>query len=223
MATILLVEDDSQGAALIREALSEQGYVFTHAGTCAEGWRYFESLRPALVILDVNLPDGSGLELCRRIRTHPSLGATPVMVLTGKGHLDDKAKGFEAGADHYLVKPLQVEELRLWIGALLRRVQLEEKEGGILRAEDFVVDPQSHTVTAGEQVVRNLTRKEFELLYELVRRKPKVLSKEQILKSLWSTVLRDNTVEVHIRNLRLKLGPAAKRIVTVPGLGYRFE
>ncbi len=222
-ATILLVEDDLAAAAMVREAVDVEGFVFTHAATLGEGRRYFERLRPSLVILDVRLPDGSGVDLCREIRSHGVLGATPIIMLSGESRLEDKEDGFGAGADHYLVKPIPIEELRMWVKALLRRMNLTETEGGIVRVGDFSVDPASHTVTAGDQTIKNLTKKEFELLYELVRLSPKVLSKDRIMNSLWNTVLRDNTVEVHIRNLRSKLADNAKRITTVPGVGYRFE
>jgi len=221
--TLLLVEDDPAAAALIEEALRPGGHLLVHARSVAEGWTRFQALKPAVVILDVGLPDGSGTELCRRIRKHPALGTTPVIMLTGKGKLDDKTEGFAAGSDHYLVKPVQIEELLLWVGALLRRVELADKDSGILRVEDFAADPGTHTVSTGGRLIRSLTRKEFELLCELMRVRPRVLSKERIMKELWDTVLRDNTIEVHIRNLRKKLGTAAWRIVTVPGVGYRFE
>lgn len=221
--TILLVEDDEQIAGMIRESLASAGHDVAHAPDMERGWERFERLRPALVILDVGLPDGSGLDLCRRIRAHAVLSATPVVVLTARGDIKDKVMGFDAGADHYLVKPIQIAELRLWVSALLRRVAVCDREGGVLRAGDCAVDPQAHTVSSGGKVVKNLTRKEFELFYELVRRRPKVVSKESIMKSLWSTVLRDNTIEVHIRNIRRKLGPLAGRIVTVSGVGYKFE
>jgi len=109
------------------------------------------------------------------------------------------------------------------VKALLRRMDLTDAEGGVVRVGEFAVDPSSHAVTAGDRSIKNLTKKEFELLYELVRLSPKVLSKDRIMNSLWSTVLRDNTVEVHIRNLRSKLGDDSKRVVTVPGIGYRFD
>ena len=106
--------------------------------------------------------------------------------------------------------------------ALLRRARSDEKEGGVLRAEDFVIDPRARTVKTAGQVVRDLTQKEFSLLYELVKRRPRALSKEYIMRSLWNSVLRDNTVEVHLWNLRKKLGPAGARILTVSKAGYRF-
>lgn len=220
---VLLVEDDEAVVEVVRVSLPEGEYLVESAPTAAEGWRLFESSRPDLVILDLGLPDDSGLSLCRKVRAHASRGATPIIVLTGRADIEDKANLFAAGADHYLVKPIPMAELKLWVSALLRRVRYCEEAGGVLRAEGFSIDPQSHTVSLGEALVRNLTRKEFDLLYELVRVRPRPLSKNFILSSLWGEVLRDNTVEVHIRNIRGKLGAGAKRIVTVAGVGYRFE
>lgn len=222
-ATILVVEDEATVAALIHDALASEEHVLVHATNCAEGWRFFETLRPALVILDIGLPDASGLTVAKKIRAHPTLSETPIIVLTARGQFKDKESGFEAGADHYLVKPIQIKELRLWVQALMRRIKYTDKEGGILHVGDFIIDPAAHRVTVGSDVIKNLTRKEFDLLYELARHRPKVLSKQFILSSLWNTVLRDNTVEVHIKNLRAKLGPGGQRIVTVAGVGYRFE
>ena len=221
--TVLLVEDDRIQAEIFRDALAQEGYTVVHAVNAQEGWRYFQSLHPALVITDVGLPDELGTQLCERIRAHGAFGTTPVIMLTARGSMEAKEVGFSAGADHYLVKPIQIAELKLWVKALLRRVGKEHADGGLLRAEDFVIDPKSHRVTVGGAVIPNLTVKEFDLLYELVRRRPHVVSKEQLLRSVWHDALRDNTVEVHIKNVRSKLGDAARRIVTVHGLGYRFE
>lgn len=222
-ATVLIVEDESDVTALLRAALSSEGYVLVDASTLADGWKYFETLRPDLVIADVGLPDGTGLTLCKKVRAHAVLSDTPFIILTGKEQLEDKEKGFAAGADHYLTKPLQIKELRLWVASLLRRIKYSDQGHGLLRVHDFLIDPQTHRVQVGEQVVGNLTRREFDLLYELVRQRPKVLSRQYILSAVWNTILRDNTVEVHVRNIRSKLGAAAPRVVTVPGVGYRFD
>lgn len=222
-ATVLIVEDDLEVLALVRQALSSEGYVLVDASTLADGWRYFETLRPDIVIADVGLPDGTGLTLCERVRSHSVLSDTPFIILTGKDQIEDKERGFAAGADHYLTKPLHIKELRLWVASLLRRIKFTDQGHGILRIHDFVMDPQTHRVTCGEQAVTNLTRREFDLLYELVRQRPKVLSKQYILSALWNTVLRDNTVEVHVKNIRSKLGAAGARVVTVSGVGYRFD
>lgn len=221
--SIVFVEDEAEVVALVREALAPLDAVLHHAGDLAQGWRLLESQRPDLAILDWALPDGSGLDLCRRLRAHPALYRLPVIVLTGKGRKEEKEEGFDAGADHYLVKPFQIDEIQLWARALLRRTGVPERGQGLLRAEGLALDPEAHAVTAGAEVVRNLTRKEFELLYYLVKNRPRVLTRERILAALWDEAVRDNTVEVNITRLRAKLGAAGRRIVTVAGLGYRFE
>jgi two-component system catabolic regulation response regulator CreB len=220
---ILLVEDDAAVVALIREGLSADGYALAHAQGVNEAWRMANGRAPDLIILDLGLPDGSGLALCRKIRRHPALASVPVIMLTGQGQLRDKALGFEAGADHYLVKPIEVAELRLWVEALLRRIRHADREGGILRAEDFVVDPHTRAVQTAGATISSLTAREFDLLYELVRRRPRILSRDFFLKKLWGETLRDNTVDACVKNIRAKLGAASRRIVTVHGAGYRFE
>ncbi len=174
-------------------------------------------------MLDVGLPDGSGLDVLRRLRATPALAAVPVILLTGRETLPDKQSGFEAGADHYLVKPVQIPELLLWAKSLLRRTRTEEQKRGIVRAGDMVVDPDAHTASAGGRPVAGLTPKEFDLLYHLVRVSPKPLPKEFIINELWKAAVRENTVEVHVRNLRTKLGAHGDRLVTVHGVGYKFE
>lgn len=194
-----------------------------HAAALKEGWALLEGSRPALLILDWDLADAKASAFCEKMRAHPALKLTLLLVLVDKARPGDKEKGFAAKADACLGRPFDPRELRLWAAALLRRVQRSEQAGGVLRAEDFSMDPQARTVTAGDRVIRDLTDKEFSLLYELVRRRPKVVSKESLMRALGSSVVRDNTVEVHVRNLRLKLGPAAGRVVTVTKAGYRFQ
>ncbi|MBI4377242.1 MAG: response regulator transcription factor [Elusimicrobia bacterium] len=222
-STILLIEDDHTHALLIRSVLEKEGYFFIHAMNMADGYRYVEHLRPALVIMDVMLPDGSGYDLCRRIRAHPMLARTPIILLSGRESIEDKQKGFDAGADHYLVKPLQFQELSLWTNALLRRSKDQEEQDGILRAEDFSIDPRSRCVVTAGKAITHLTSREFDLLYELVRCRPNVVSRDHIIKNLWRKTLRDNTLDVHIKNIRAKLGAAGSRIVTIAGEGYSFR
>lgn len=222
-ARILFVEDEGETRAFIRSALADGGYELIEASDLLEGWHYARKQAPTLIIADCNLPDGTGLDLIQRVRADGRLSHTPIIMLTARGQLEDKIAGFKTGADHYLVKPIDAAELRLWVEALLRRIDYVEQDAGVLRGDNITLDPQTHKVTIGPDEVKDLTRKEFDLLYELVRRKPKILSKKYILAKLWRAVLRDNTVEVHIRNIRVKLGGHAHRVVTVPGVGYRFD
>lgn len=221
-APILFVsERPREAAAPLLEALSaESPAVF------AEGWeegrRAFEESRPGILVLDLGPNAEKGLALCRAVRRHEALSATPVAVLTAADGLEEKERGFAAGADLVLARTLDPKRLCLWVRSLMRRARAAEEGGGVLRADDFVVDPRSRTVKAGGRAVKDLTPKEFALLYELVRRRPRTLSRESLLRVLSKDVLRDNTLEVHVLNLRRKLGAAGARVVAVPKKGYRF-
>lgn len=222
-AHLLLVEDDKDLRNMIQEALGESGYKITEAGTVAKAIAAFDEKPVDLVILDLTLPDGNGLQVAERIRAHRKRFHTPIIVLTADDKMESKVEGFSAGADQYLVKPFNVSELALWVSALLRRIGFNEENSGVLHAEDFEIDPSTHVVKTGGREITNLTRKEFDLLYHLVSVRPKILSKSYIMDKMWHTVLTDNTVEVHIRHIRTKLGKdAAARIVTVSGKGYKF-
>lgn len=220
---ILLVEDDARARLVLSEALTAAGYRVLEADGAAVALHLFRTHKPDLAVLDVELAEGDGLEICRGIRASKGLGATPVIMLTGKGQIDEKGAGFGAGADQYLVKPVGPSELLMWVQALMRRLQLDAGEGGELKAGDLVIDEKSHIVRCGEATVSDLTVKEFELLYFLVRRRPQVLSRKHILTNLWHTVAVDNVVDTHIYNLRRKLPTAvADRIQSVPGKGFRY-
>lgn len=221
--TVLLVEDDAEQRSALSDALSGAGYRVLEADRVAVALNLTRTRTPDLAVLDVELPDGTGLDVCRAIRAGKAAGALPVVMLTGKGGLGDKGAGFEAGADQYLVKPVAPSELLLWVGALLRRVRLDTGEADVLRAGDLVIDEKAHVVRLGDTVVSDLTVKEFELLRFLVKKRPQVLSRKYILANLWRTVAVDKAVDAHVFNLRRKLPPAAAdRLQTVPGKGFRW-
>lgn len=220
---VLLVEDNEDVRRPAARALSSAGFRVLEAEGIEIGFHLFQTQRPHLVVLDVALADGDGVELCRKIRAHKALAATPVIMLTGKGKFEEKAAGFEAGVDQYLVKPVLPRELLLWVQALLHRVSLDADESQPLVAGDVTVDPGAHLVRFQDAVVSNLTVKEFELLYILVKKRPQVLSRQWILSNLWRTVAVDNLVDTHLGRLRHKLPSAlADRLQTVPGKGFRY-
>lgn len=221
--TILLIEDD----ALLREAaaltLSSAGFRVLETDGIVSGFHLFQKEKPDLVILDVGLPDGSGVDLCRKMRAHKNLAATPVIMLTAKGDLGDKESGFDAGVDQYLVKPVVPRELLLWSQALLKRLQYDQGGTGQLEVGELVIDPAAHLVRFRDATISNLTGKEFDLLYFLVRSRPKVLTRPYILTNLWHTVAVDRLIDTHIGNLRRKLPPdLADKLQTVPGKGFRY-
>lgn len=221
--TILFIEDDGQTRRYAALALAALGHRVLESDGIAAGFHLFQAERPDLVVLDIALPDGNGLEFCRKARAHKTLARTPIIMLTGKGDIADKAAGFDAGADQYLVKPVAPRELAMWTQALLTRVSYDEGHGGELVAGDLVIDPDSNLVRFRGTAISNLTVKEFDLLYCLVRNRPKVLTRQYFLSKLWRTVAVDNLVDSHLRNLRRKLPQElADRLQAVPGKGFRY-
>lgn len=221
--TVLLVEDDAEARQILAAALSQAGLRVLEAESAKMGLHLFRSGRPELLILDVNLPDGSGIEVCRGARQHPELGAVPIVMLTGLGQFDAKSEGFFAGADHYFVKPVEPRELVLWVRALFRRLALDKDEGKVLEAGPLAIDPKGRVVRFDGELLRDITAREFDLLYALVRRRPKALSRRFILSKVWRTVATDNVVDAHVRNLRRKLPrEAGDRVQSVPGRGFRY-
>lgn len=220
---VLLVEDDGVIREPLREVLIASGYRVLEAETIEMGKHLFLRQSPALLILDVHLPDGTGLELCKSVRAHRTLASTPVIMLTGASKLDDKEAGFSAGADHYLIKPIDPRELLHWVRALLRRSQGQLDQTQAIDAGDLSVDVGSHVVRFKGAEITDLTVKELELFSFLVRSRPKPLSRKYILSCLWRTVAVDHVVDTHISNLRKKL-PAelSDRIQSVPGKGFRY-
>src|SRR5581483_354990 len=148
---------------------------------------------------------------------------TPVIMLTARGRMEEKEEGFGAGADQYLVKPVETKELLMWVQALLQRLAYERDEGGELVAGELVLDARAHLARFRDVTISNLTVKEFELLYSLVRSRPNVLSRKFILSKLWRTVALDSVVDSHMHNLRRKLPPAlSDKLQAVPGKGFRY-
>jgi DNA-binding response OmpR family regulator len=220
---ILVVEDDAATRSMLRAVLEEDGHRVLESDGAAVGLHLFRTRKPDLAVLDVNLPDGDGMDLCRKMRSSPAQGSVPVIMLTAKSGMEDKLSGFDAGADQYLTKPICAKEFLMWVRALLRRVGLDKEEGPQLRCGDLIVDSKARIVAFKGQAIANLTGKEFDLIYHLVKKRPQVLSRKFILASLWHTVASEHLVDTHISNLRKKLPPeVSNRIQNVSGVGFRF-
>jgi DNA-binding response OmpR family regulator len=220
---ILIVEDEASVREFLQAALGGAGGHVLSSDTVAAGLHLLRAHKPDLVVLDINLPDGSGLDVCREIRAHAQLRSTPVIMLTARAELEEKLEGLGAGADQYLTKPIDSRELVGWAEALLRRIGYDTGAGDQLAAGELRIDVKAQLVYFRDTVVSDLTGKEFDLLYFLVKQRPKVLSRKHILSNLWHTVAVDRLVDVHIGHLRRKLPPeAADRIQTVPGKGFRY-
>ncbi|MCD6334352.1 MAG: response regulator transcription factor [Candidatus Latescibacteria bacterium] len=222
---ILVVEDEADIAELVRYHLERGGFRVRVVLNGEDALREVETERPALIVLDLMLPDIEGTEVCRRIRRSPETAGLPILMLTAKGEEMDRVVGFELGADDYMVKPFSPRELVLRVKAILRRSEGRHPgEEEQIRAGDLTVDVGAHSVYVKGTPVE-LTATEFDLLVFLMRSPGRVHAREGLLDAVWGDdyVGYDRTVDTHVRRLRKKLGAAAEHIETVRGVGYRFR
>ena len=220
---ILVVDDEPDILELVRLALVEAGFAVETAASGAAALAALRRAPPALVVLDLMLPDVSGTELCRMIRARPEWAGVLVLMLTAKGDEVDRIVGFELGADDYVTKPFSPRELVLRVRALLRRRASPSGEPGVLERDGVRVDLERHRCFVDGREV-GLTAKEFQLLATLMRRPGRVLTREQLLDEIWGSdiTVTLRTIDTHLKRLREKLGRGADRIETVRGVGYRF-
>lgn len=225
--SILVIEDDPAVAEALVEGIGTEGYVVHREGTGAGGVAFARDHSPHLIVLDVRLPDGSGLDFCREMR---QLGLRqPILMLTVQSDEVDKVLGLEMGADDYLTKPYRLRELIARIRSLLRRSygELSSTAADILYADDLTIDRTRASVSREGRAL-NLTPTEFRLLVFLAQHPGQVFSRGQLIENVWGSdaaFYDDKTVSVHVRRLREKIEvePGDPRIVlTVPGIGYRL-
>jgi DNA-binding response OmpR family regulator len=221
---IALVEDDEDLAYTVSYNLTKEGtYEVERFSSGLEALDRLVDRPPDLVLLDLNLPDVDGLALCREIRKHDATRNVPIVMLTARVEERDKLLGFELGADDYITKPFSMKELIARVNAHLRRsAALETSEDEVYEDAHLRVDRPRHAVVVDGEAV-HLTKKEFDLLWLLIKSRARVVSRDTILTRLWdyATDVETRTVDVHIRALRKKLGDDA--IETVVGVGYRFR
>jgi DNA-binding response OmpR family regulator len=219
-ARILIIEDDPSIGKLLRRALVLEGYTVEWATTGLEGLRLFAQTAPDLVILDLMLPELDGIEVCRRLR---ETSQVPILMLTARDAVEDRVLGLDSGADDYVVKPFDVDELLARLRAHLRRTQTEPSTRQVLRFADLVVDTASRSVRRGDRKIE-LTAREFDLLVLFMRHPNQVLTRSQIYDEIWNYDFggESNIIEVYIRYLRLKLeaGGEPRLIHTKRGVGY---
>ena len=224
--SVLVVEDEPDIAALVAYQLAHAGYGVRTAADGREALRFVETDPPDIMVLDLLLPEMSGFDVLKEIRETEETQQLPVVILTARGEEQDRVRGFELGADDYLVKPFSPRELVLRVEAVVRRSGVGGNGNGRgqrLRAGPVSVDVEAQRVRVDGADVR-LSRKEFRLLVCLMRRRGRTQSRKALLEAVWDTTadIETRTVDMHIRRLRGRLGIAAEMIETVRGFGYRF-
>jgi DNA-binding response OmpR family regulator len=218
---ILLVEDEESLAESIRYSLEREGYAVSVAGDGRMAIERFRADTPDLVILDLMLPEMSGLDVCRMIRENSTV---PIVMVTAKDSEADKVTGLELGADDYVTKPFSPRELVLRIKKLLGRTRPADESNAPLRHGELAIDAVRHEVRVGREPVA-LTATEFKLLQLLAQRAGRVQTRERLLQDVWGydNPIDSRTVDTHMRRLREKLGAASRFLETIRGVGYRFN
>ncbi len=225
---VLIVEDELDIATLVKHTLERSGDMYVeavHSGD--EAIKSVTLETPDLIVLDLNLPVLSGVEVCRILRARPNTAHTPIIMLTARSSEGDRVAGFDVGADDYVTKPFSPRELAARVRAVIRRgrQQVAERPAAptIYRGEHLHADFEAVHVAVDGETIR-LTRREFELLKYLVENKSRVISRDRLLERVWGydRDIETRSVDVHVGRLRAKLKAAGSQIETVVGLGYRF-
>ena len=219
-ARIVVVEDDASVAELVTLYLRNAGFIVEHAPSGARARVLFDEVKPALVVLDLGLPDANGIDLLKELRARAD---TPVIALTARAEDAERVAGLDAGMDDYLTKPFNPRELVARIRSILRRTSGMPGTGRVLEIGNLRVDPQRHEVRVADTVV-SLRAKEFELLEAFCRQPGIVLTRDKLLEDVWGFAYpgETRTVDVHVKQLRDKLVGADAKIETVWGVGYKL-
>ena len=225
MPSILIIEDEIELAETLAYNLRMEGHATRVASDGMSGLQQAKTEpRPDLILLDLMLPDMSGIEVCRQIRAISEGQRPSVIMVTARGEEIDRVVGFEVGADDYVVKPFSIRELMLRVRAVLRRAQSKERPADSLRHGPFIIDEAAHRVwIEGKEL--SFTALEFRLLSLLLRRRGKVQTREVLLADVWNMdpTVNTRTVDKHVQRLRQKLGSASEFVETIRGVGYRFR
>jgi DNA-binding response OmpR family regulator len=221
--TILVVDDEANIVELARMYLEQEGFQVQSANDGAAALEMVARQPPALMVLDLMLPEVDGWEVCRRVRAGKLAPELPIIMLTARDDDVDKIVGLELGADDYVTKPFNPRELVARVKAILRRAQRAPRAEAPLHIGDVTIDPARHEVTIAGQPV-DLRPKEFDLLLALAEYRGIVLSREQLLNQVWGYDFygETRTVDVHVAQLRKRLAGAAAEIETVLGVGYKL-
>jgi len=221
---IFVVDDEPDILKLVSLHLRKANFEAIGLTNAKELFDLLENRVPSLIILDLMLPDADGFDVCKQLKRDDRFSTIPIIMLTAKGEETDKIVGLELGADDYVTKPFSPKELVARVKAVLRRFNQSQETKIIKIGDKLVIDPQKYQVYVEGKEIK-LTSTEFRLLYFLCRRKGWVFTREQILDYLWGNekMVLDRTVDVHVRNLRKKLGSAGNIIKNVRGIGYKVD
>ena len=222
---ILVVDDEPDIIALVAYHLARSGYRVSTASSGPEALQAAREEQPALIILDLMLPELSGFEVLERLRADRALADTPVLMLTARREEPDRVQGLSLGADDYLVKPFSPQELVLRVRNILRRTRTKTAERrNIIEIGTVEIDRDAHTVMMNGSPI-DLTATEYKLLLTLADRRGRVQSRAQLLEIVWESApdIQTRTVDMHVQRLRSKLGPSGELIETVRGFGYRLR
>jgi DNA-binding response OmpR family regulator len=220
---ILVVDDEPEAVELVEFNLKKAGFDVATASDGAQALRKARSVSPDLIVLDLMMPEIDGLEVCKILRRDPATAGIPIIMLTARATEIDRIVGLELGADDYVTKPFSPRELVLRVNKVLRRAQASQVEPDTFQFGQLLIDTPRHLVQWRGKAIA-LTNLEFKLLALLAKRAGRVQSREDLLRDVWdyNTLVDTRTVDTHMRRLREKLGPAAKHLDTVRGIGYRF-
>jgi two-component system phosphate regulon response regulator PhoB len=222
--TILVVDDEPDAVELIEFNLKGAGFQVKSARDGAEALAKARFVLPSLIVLDVMLPEMDGFEICKLLRRDPSTASIPIIMLTAKAAEIDRVLGLELGADDYLTKPFSPRELVLRVKKLLERSQTPPDSRERFQFGDLTIDVPRHIVSfKGKKI--DLTATEFKLLLVLAQNGDVVQSRDRLLRDVWEydSAMDTRTVDTHMRRLREKMGPAAKFLDTIRGVGYKFK
>ena len=218
---IYILEDDNNIRKMLSFALEREGYEVKSFVSAEEMYGSLADIMPELLLLDIMLPGEDGFSVLQRLRNDPVTDYLPVIILTAKNSEIDKLEGLNSGADDYVTKPFAIAELIARVKAVLRRSE-RPVESGVYNVGSLSVDDSRHLVKVGDDII-SLSRKEYDLLLFLLGAGGKVRSREEILSEVWGDNYGESrTLDVHIRKLRRKLGPAGDMIMTIKGRGYRL-
>ncbi|GAB4032382.1 MAG: response regulator transcription factor [Elusimicrobiota bacterium] len=224
---IVIVEDNALTLNYIMESFKLEGFVDVISfKTFKDAVFYFSSHKPDISILDINLPDGNGLDLLKMIRKNENLMDLPVIILTAHSNMENKKIAFKNYADIFLPKPIDYEELMLWLNSLLKRKEIYENthfSRDRFSNKEITIDHKLKIFKYKGKEIVNLTNREFELLYTLIKNSPRIFSRQEIIENIWKTCSVENLVDIHLHNLRKKLPEGlSKKILNVHGKGFRF-